>query len=98
MRHPVLLEAFGLILQVWRTENAMRIVGNRRPPQVGMRMPTQAEIDASVEASQGAPRVIPKGVYRYRSHTEANADTDRWTADGMVARAVELVEARQIRG
>lgn len=63
----------------------MRIIGKRRLADFGMRGPTQAEIDASVEASRMAPRVIPKGVYRYRNHAEANADADRWAVDAMVA-------------
>ena len=36
------------------------------------------------------PRIIWMGVYRYRSHAEANADMERWTIDAMVERAKEL--------
>ena len=68
----------------------MRIVGELRLPSAGMRGPTPQEVEASVENARRMPRVIPMGVYRYRSHAEANADMDRWTADAMVARAKEL--------
>lgn len=62
----------------------MRIVGSRKIRPVGLRGPTADEIQASIEAAEMAPRVIPKGVYRYASHEEANAEMDRWIAEGMV--------------
>lgn len=68
----------------------MRVVGRRQLPAVGLRGPTPDEVRASVENALRAPRVIPKGVYRYRTHAEANADMDRWTTDALVARAQEL--------
>ena len=68
----------------------MRIVGERRFPPIGMRGPTPEEIEASVENARRMPRVTPMGVYRYRSHAEANAEIDRWTIDGLVARSREL--------
>ncbi|WP_293801348.1 hypothetical protein [uncultured Bosea sp.] len=71
-------------------EAKMRVIGKRRVPEIGMRGPTEAEIEASVDNSRRAPRVIRKGVYRYRSHEEANADMERWTVDGMVERSLEL--------
>lgn len=69
----------------------MRIIGKRRLHDIGMRGPTQAEIDASVDASRRAPRVVPKGVYLYRNHTEANADADRRAVEAMVAAAKRVV-------
>ncbi len=68
----------------------MRVVGKRELPPVGLRGPTPAEIEASVENARFAPRVVPKGVYRYRTHAEANADMERWIVDGMVERSLEL--------
>ena len=65
----------------------MRVVGRRCFPPVGLRGPTADEITASIESSARAPRVVPKGVYRYRTHAEANADTDRWAAEALVADA-----------
>jgi hypothetical protein len=29
---------------------------------------------------------VPKGVFHYRSHEEANRDRERWLTDAMVAR------------
>lgn len=64
----------------------MRVVGSRRIVDIRLRGPTDAEVRANREAADGAPRVVPKGVYRYRSHVEANADTERWIVDGVVER------------
>ena len=68
----------------------MRLIGKRSVAVVGLRGPTEAEIQASVEHARSAPRVVPKGVYRYRSHAEANADAERWAVEAMVKRAREL--------
>jgi hypothetical protein len=68
----------------------MRIVGNRTAPRFGLRGPTDDEIRASVESSKRSPRPVPKGVYRYRNHAEANAAMDRWIVDGMVKTARAL--------
>jgi hypothetical protein len=68
----------------------MRVVGYRKTPGIGLRGPTEAEIQASVDSASLAPRVVPKGVHRYRTHAEANAAMDRWTVDGMVKKAREL--------
>lgn len=69
---------------------SMRIVGNRTAPKVGLRGPTEDEIRASVESSQRSPRQVPRGIYRYRNHAEANAAMDRWIVDGMVEKARAL--------
>lgn len=50
----------------------MRVVGELRLPSAGMRGPTPQEVEASVENARRMPRVIPMGVYRYRSHAAAN--------------------------
>jgi hypothetical protein len=68
----------------------MRIIGNRRSRSIGLFGPTDDEIRASVESSKLAPRVVPKGVYRYRTHAEANAAADQWATDGLVQRALEM--------
>jgi hypothetical protein len=74
----------------------MRVAGRRCLPPVGLRGPTEDEVAASVESSARAPRVVPKGVYRYRSHAQANADTDRWAAEALVAQCRD--EARAAGG
>lgn len=70
--------------------NNMRVIGKQPAPKFGPRGPTQSEIEASIDSSRQAPRCVPKGVYRYKSHEEANAAMDRWTVDGMVEKAREL--------
>jgi hypothetical protein len=72
----------------------MRVVGKRSSPAFGLRGPTAAEIEASVQNARFAPRVVPKGIYRYRSHEEANADMDRWIAEGMALRSEKLARKR----
>jgi len=62
--------------------------------QIGLFGPTDDEIRASVENSKLTPCVVPKGVYRYRAHTEANVAADRWVVESMVKRALELRDAR----
>ena len=68
----------------------MRIVGSRKAPNVGLRGPTDDEIRASVESAERSPRPVPRGVYRYRNHAEANAAMDRWIVNGMVETARAL--------
>lgn len=68
----------------------MRVVGKRLVEDIRLREPTDAEIRANIQAAADAPRVIPKGVYRYRSHAEANSDSDRWVVDGVVERNRDL--------
>jgi hypothetical protein len=70
--------------------NNMRIVGNRTQPRIGLRGPTEDEIRASVESAEHSPSSVPRGVYRYRNHAEANAAMDRWIVDGMVETARTL--------
>ncbi len=58
----------------------MRTIGNRGSRPIGLFGPTDDEIR-------------PKGVYRYRTHAEANAAADRWAVEAMVKRALELRSA-----
>jgi hypothetical protein len=71
-------------------EAVMRVVGRRGLPEVGLRGPSDAEIRASVENAESAPRIYPKGVYHYRSHAEANLQMEKWLVDGLVERTLEL--------
>lgn len=62
-----------------------RTVGRRRPPALGsLRVPT-AEERAWVEAMARRRTRVPRGVFRYASHAEANADWDRWQAAAVTA-------------
>jgi hypothetical protein len=70
----------------------MRVVGKRRMPLPGPNGPSEADVAASQEIAMAAPRTAPKGVYRYRSHDEANRDAERWVIDAMVERNLELAD------
>jgi hypothetical protein len=59
----------------------MRIVGQSASLPVGLFGPTEDDILASVENLKLAPCVVPKGIYRYRTHAEANAAADRWAVE-----------------
>jgi hypothetical protein len=66
----------------------MRIVGKRLLAKVGLRGPTKHEILTSIDSSKRAPSPAPKGIYRYRTHADANAAME--TVDGMVGTARKL--------
>src|ERR1700751_2018092 len=71
-----------------QSRETMRMIGNGRSHAVGLFGPTDDEIQSSVENSKLAPCVVPKGVYRYRTHAEANVAADQ------VKRALELRDPR----
>jgi hypothetical protein len=66
-------------------ERFIRVVGRRAAPPA-LEVPSPAR-RAALDALQPARTRVPKGVFRYRSHEDANADRERWTVDAMVARA-----------
>ncbi len=59
----------------------MRVVGNKRPKEMGTLRPPSAEERAWIRSFAKTRTAVPKGIYRYRSHQEANADWDRWNAE-----------------
>lgn len=62
-----------------------RVIGRRRQlPAGALRPPAREERDWVVAMARGRTRV-PKGVFRYRSHAEANADWEQWMADMLAA-------------
>lgn len=61
-----------------------RTVG-RRQPREGRPL-TPADRAAMTRMAQYVTRT-PKGIYRYRSHAEMDADRLRWTVDAVVARS-----------
>lgn len=68
----------------------MRVIGKRTIEKLGLRSPTAAEIAWTVDTANRAPRIVPKGVYQYRSHEDADADMQRWKTDAVVERFQEL--------
>lgn len=68
----------------------MRIVGTRKIRPIGG-SPSADQLlrgalfnDEIHRLPTGTLTRIPKGVYRYKTHEEANADQDRWLCDLML--------------
>jgi hypothetical protein len=59
-----------------------RVVGRRHRPAI--LEPPSAEVRAALTAMADYRTAAPKGVFRYRSHEEANRDREAWT----IARAL----------
>jgi hypothetical protein len=66
-------------------ERIVRVVGRRRPPPAPAVPSVEVRRAMDAVIVRGAP--MPKGVFRFRSHEEANADRLRWLLEEMVARA-----------
>ena len=62
-------------------EKFLRVVGRRSPPPGGA-FPSQEARKAMTQMAHYETRA-PKGVFRYKSHEEANRDRDRWLALAM---------------
>lgn len=65
-------------------ETFVKVVGKRKRPPPGI-PPSKEARDAMAEMARYQTRA-PKGVFRYRSHEEANADMERWRVDLIVSR------------
>ncbi len=62
-----------------------RIIGHRQTPLPGLLRPPDAEARDWVARMAPAQTRAPKGVFRYASQQEANADWERWQADAITA-------------
>ena len=62
-----------------------RIIGQRQQPVLGALRAPSAEERAWVARMAPAQTRVPKGIFRYRSPQEANADWERWQADAITA-------------
>ena len=60
-----------------------RILGRRKMGGVTPGTITQDGIDWINAMNKSVKLRIPKGVFRYKSHEEANADMDRWLAESV---------------
>ena len=60
-----------------------RIIGQRQTPLLGALRAPSADERAWVARMAPAQTRVPKGVFRYRSLHEANADWERWQADAI---------------
>ncbi len=62
-----------------------RVIGRRQTPLLSEPRLPSAEERAWVARMAPVRTSIPKGVFRYRSLREANADWERWQADAITA-------------
>lgn len=63
------------------TDLNQRIIGKRKQREIGPLAPPTPEERAWLASFAERRTPVPKGVYRYRTHEEANADCDRWNAE-----------------
>ncbi|NEV64437.1 hypothetical protein [Thiorhodococcus minor] len=64
-----------------------RTVGRRTQRPIGKLAPPSTEEVAWRKAMAQTRTRVPKGVFRYRTHEEANADWERWQAELVAATA-----------
>lgn len=69
------------------TISSMRTVGRRKPRDIGKLGPLTDQEQAWLLSFASHRTRAPKGIFRYRTHEEANADWDRWNAQ-LVAETV----------
>jgi hypothetical protein len=62
--------------------------GKRKIEEFGARCPSPDTIRWIADFARRAPRVVLKGIYRYRSHEEADRDAKEWVANGVVERVL----------
>ncbi len=58
----------------------MRVIGKRTQLPYGLEHPTKKEREWLISLSKFRTRV-PKGIFRYKNHEEANKDWDRWIVE-----------------
>lgn len=66
-----------------------RIIGRRRQRPVGELRPPTEEERAWVRTMASRRSRVPKGVFRYRTMEEANADWERWHVELVAEIAAE---------
>jgi hypothetical protein len=64
-----------------------RTLGHRRPPPFGVLRPPSDNERAWVAAMASRLTRVPKGVFRYASHAEANDEWERWLAAAITGAA-----------
>lgn len=75
----------------------VRIIGKRKFEQFGARQPSRDAILWIADIASRSPCVVPKGIYRYRSHEDADADMEGWKTNGVVGRVLELASRKSRR-
>ena len=62
-----------------------RLVGHRKPRGIGQPEPPTPQEQDWLSSFAQRRTLVPKGIFRYRSHEEANADWERWHAELVAA-------------
>ena len=62
-----------------------KIIGQRQQPVLGALRAPSTDERAWVARMAPAQTRVPKGIFRYRSLQEANADWERWQTDAITA-------------
>ena len=65
-------------------EKFLRVAGRRAPPPVGV-LPSP-EARAAMTRMANYLTCAPKGVFRYKSHEEANRDREKWQVAAVVSK------------
>jgi hypothetical protein len=68
-------------------DSIRRIIGKRSQREIGVLGAPSSEEQAWLASFAGRRTGVPKGIFRYRTHEEANADWERWNAE-LVAETV----------
>jgi len=69
----------------------MRTIGKRKEPEISLdpRCPTEAERAWVRSMAENVRLQVPKGVFRYASHEQANLEWETWMGETMAAMAQE---------
>ena len=58
----------------------IRIIGRRKTGGITPGIISQEHMDWMDSMKKSIKLCVPKGIFRYKSHDEANADMERWLA------------------
>lgn len=79
----------------------MKTIGKRTPPPLGadngQGISQTSEFTRTLLSLSGGRILAPKGVFRYKSHEEANAHQAEWIAKTMAAVEADRVEAERAK-
>ncbi|GAB6056938.1 hypothetical protein JCM31598_00550 [Desulfonatronum parangueonense] len=84
------MRGFDFEIQAER-QASMRTIGKRKEPEIslGPRCPTEAERAWVRSMAEKVRLQVPKGVFRYASHEQANQEWEAWMGETMAAMAQE---------
>jgi len=61
-------------------QTVIRIIGRRKTGGITPGIISQEHMDWMDSMKKSIKLRVPKGIFRYKSHEEANADMERWLA------------------